>query len=173
MALRKIIAFYPKNAQIAYFVNAKLFNSEDQLQKAYDKNGNSLPGFITFDLDPSECMSIEGRTPLRTWIRRLLETYEFPELLVGRWETIITNEVAEVEPRVTYEIKGKAPEEDLSPEEEKLVETTEQVTVPESPRQAVKEEVSKVKLPDTKKREPEKPSAVLIEEDEIILGREE
>ncbi len=114
MAMRKVVTFVPSNGD-RYFVCKSLY---DRFVKGEEPGSPDFPSFLVSETNYNDEYTLEGRTPLRGFVQKLLDSYPYPELLVGRWETLLTREVIETEEKVTYTIKGRVPDEELLPEEE-------------------------------------------------------
>lgn len=114
MAMRKVVTFVPSNGN-RYFVCKSLY---DRFTKGEYQEDPDFPLFLVSETNYNDEYTLEGRTPLRGFVQKLLDSYPYPEQLVGRWETLLTREVVETEEKVTYTIKGKVPDEELLPEEE-------------------------------------------------------
>ena len=114
MAMRKVVTFVNSKGD-RYFVSKSSYES---FAKGEASENNQVPSFLVRDTNYEDEYVLEGRTPLRGFVQKLLNSYQYPELLIGRWETLLTREVVETEEKVTYTIKGRVPDEELLPEEE-------------------------------------------------------
>lgn len=115
MAMRKVVTFVNSEGT-RYFVSKSMY--ESFVKNASEAEPNGTPPFLTFSINCNDEYTLEGRTPLRGFVQKLLDSYPYPDQLVGRWETLLTREVVETEEKITYTIKGRVPDEELLPEEE-------------------------------------------------------